>query len=215
VDLDDPATTVALLKVNPVVGVKGFLDPNGTVKAVGITCALCHSTVAPARPGPLTRRARGRPGRRAYNRVPPSTPMNTSLLIGLALADGAPGPAGPPREAPSVVGRWVGKRGLVGGDDRGVGPGGVVFEFTADGKMEIREGANAPQPARYAADPAKDPAEIDVTDSGGPRRRVTVGIYKVEKDTLTICLSRGGPRPTKFESPKGSDVTLLTLRRAE
>jgi hypothetical protein len=45
VDLDDPATTVALLKLNSVVGVKGFLTKEGEVQSVGITCALCHSTV--------------------------------------------------------------------------------------------------------------------------------------------------------------------------
>lgn len=45
VNLDDPATTLALLKLNAVVGVRGSLDPNGSLKSVGITCALCHSTV--------------------------------------------------------------------------------------------------------------------------------------------------------------------------
>ena len=45
VDLDDPATTVALLKLNAVVGVKGFLTNEGRLQSVGITCALCHSTV--------------------------------------------------------------------------------------------------------------------------------------------------------------------------
>ena len=45
VDLDDPATTLALLKLNSVVGVKGFFDSNGGLKSVGIECALCHSTV--------------------------------------------------------------------------------------------------------------------------------------------------------------------------
>src|SRR5262245_37003038 len=45
VDLDDPATTVALLKLNAVVGVKAFADERGGVKSVGITCAICHSTV--------------------------------------------------------------------------------------------------------------------------------------------------------------------------
>lgn len=45
VNLDDPATTVALLSAGAVVGVKGFPDGNGALKAVGITCALCHSTV--------------------------------------------------------------------------------------------------------------------------------------------------------------------------
>ncbi len=45
VDLDDPATTVALLKANAVVGVTAFLNPDGSAKSIGIQCALCHSTV--------------------------------------------------------------------------------------------------------------------------------------------------------------------------
>ena len=45
VNLDDPATTLALLKLNAVVGVKGTFNNAGHLQAVGITCALCHSTV--------------------------------------------------------------------------------------------------------------------------------------------------------------------------
>jgi hypothetical protein len=45
VDLDDPATTATLLKLNSVVGVKGFFNEDGSMRAMGITCALCHSTV--------------------------------------------------------------------------------------------------------------------------------------------------------------------------
>ena len=45
VDLDDPATTIALLKLNAVVGVTAFADPDGSVKSMGIQCAFCHSTV--------------------------------------------------------------------------------------------------------------------------------------------------------------------------
>jgi mono/diheme cytochrome c family protein len=48
VDLKNPATTVALLKLNAVVGVQGTVTTvNGvdTLTRVGITCALCHSTV--------------------------------------------------------------------------------------------------------------------------------------------------------------------------
>jgi hypothetical protein len=44
VDLDDPAVTLALLRLDAVVGVKGFFD-GPRLRAVGITCALCHSTV--------------------------------------------------------------------------------------------------------------------------------------------------------------------------
>ena len=45
VDLDDPATTLALLKLNAVVGVTGYFDKNGSIRSMGIQCALCHSTV--------------------------------------------------------------------------------------------------------------------------------------------------------------------------
>jgi hypothetical protein len=45
VDLDAPATTLALLKANAVVGVTGFFNEAGSLQAVGIQCALCHSTV--------------------------------------------------------------------------------------------------------------------------------------------------------------------------
>lgn len=45
VDLNDPATTIALLKLNAVVGVTAFTNPDGSVRSMGIQCALCHSTV--------------------------------------------------------------------------------------------------------------------------------------------------------------------------
>src|SRR5262245_17568629 len=45
VDLTDPAVTTQLLRVNAVVGLKGTVDDNGQVTSLGITCALCHSTV--------------------------------------------------------------------------------------------------------------------------------------------------------------------------
>ncbi|HEX8091044.1 MAG TPA: hypothetical protein VF762_19475, partial [Blastocatellia bacterium] len=45
VNLDDPAVTLALLKLNAVVGVKGFFNQEGALRSVGISCALCHTTV--------------------------------------------------------------------------------------------------------------------------------------------------------------------------
>jgi len=44
VNLNDPATTIALLKLNAVVGLTGFFQGD-TLNSIGITCALCHSTV--------------------------------------------------------------------------------------------------------------------------------------------------------------------------
>ncbi|HEU4719922.1 MAG TPA: c-type cytochrome [Gemmatimonadaceae bacterium] len=45
IDLNAPATTVALLGLGAVVGVVGEVDGSGTLQRVGITCALCHTQV--------------------------------------------------------------------------------------------------------------------------------------------------------------------------
>jgi hypothetical protein len=45
VSLDAVDTTMALLRADAVVGVKGFFDQTGRMRSVGITCAICHSTV--------------------------------------------------------------------------------------------------------------------------------------------------------------------------
>jgi len=45
VNLDDPTTTLALLKLNAVIGVKGVFNRDGDLRSVGISCAICHSTV--------------------------------------------------------------------------------------------------------------------------------------------------------------------------
>src|SRR5215469_7012363 len=50
VNLDDPAVTLALLQLNAVVGVTGFFNSDGSLKSVGIQCALCHSTVDNSEP---------------------------------------------------------------------------------------------------------------------------------------------------------------------
>ena len=44
-NLSDPAVTLLLLKRNAVVGLTGFFNSNGSLRSVGIQCALCHSTV--------------------------------------------------------------------------------------------------------------------------------------------------------------------------
>ena len=50
VNLNDPAMTLALLRLNAVVGVTGHFNSSGTLSSVGIQCALCHSTVDNSNP---------------------------------------------------------------------------------------------------------------------------------------------------------------------
>lgn len=63
VDLKSPATTVALLKLNAVVGLKAEVDANNHITRIGITCALCHSNVDNSVMAGIGRRMDGWPNR--------------------------------------------------------------------------------------------------------------------------------------------------------
>jgi hypothetical protein len=63
VDLNDPANTLALLKANAVIGVTAFANPDGSVRSMGIQCALCHSTVDDSFSKGIGRRLDGWPNR--------------------------------------------------------------------------------------------------------------------------------------------------------
>ena len=58
-NLDDPANTLALLKLNAVIGVTGFFRSDGTLRSVGIQCALCHSMVDDSTAAGIGRRLDG------------------------------------------------------------------------------------------------------------------------------------------------------------
>jgi uncharacterized protein (TIGR03067 family) len=134
--------------------------------------------------------------------------MYSSLLAALALSIGAPAAKDAKKDPPSLVGVWVAETGTTDGDDRAVTAGSLTVEFTADGKVSVREGSKRAGPVEYRADPKRSPAGIEVTEME------LVGIYKLDGDTLTLCLGRDGQRPTEFASPAGSRTMLLTLKRA-
>lgn len=61
-DLDDPATTIALLSLNAVVGVRATIE-DGHVASIGVACALCHSDVDDSVMPGVGRRLDGWPNR--------------------------------------------------------------------------------------------------------------------------------------------------------
>jgi hypothetical protein len=63
VDLKSPATTVALLKMNAVVGIQATVDSDDHITRLGITCAFCHSTVDNSVMRGIGRRMDGWPNR--------------------------------------------------------------------------------------------------------------------------------------------------------
>jgi mono/diheme cytochrome c family protein len=76
VDLDDPAVTIELLRLNAVVGVVGKVDDAGALTRVGITCALCHSTVDNSFAAGIGKRLDGWPNRT----------LNVGAILGLSPA---------------------------------------------------------------------------------------------------------------------------------
>ena len=73
VDLNDPKVTLTLLKLNAVVGVRGFFRGK-RLTSMGITCAVCHSTVDNSFAPGIGRRRDGWPNR----------DLNVGAIIGLA-----------------------------------------------------------------------------------------------------------------------------------
>lgn len=74
VDLDSPATTLALLKLNAVVGVKGFFNKGGSLRSIGITCAICHTDVDNSFAAGIGKRLDGWPNQ----------DLNIGLIVSLA-----------------------------------------------------------------------------------------------------------------------------------
>jgi hypothetical protein len=73
VDLDDPANTLALLKLDAVLGLKGFFEGD-KLTSIGLTCASCHSMVDDSFSPGIGRRLDGWPNR----------DLNVGAIISLA-----------------------------------------------------------------------------------------------------------------------------------
>jgi mono/diheme cytochrome c family protein len=76
VDLNDPAVTLELFRLNAVVGVIGKIDDAGQLTRIGTTCALCHSTVDNSFTAGVGKRLDGWPNR----------DLNVGAILGLSPA---------------------------------------------------------------------------------------------------------------------------------
>jgi uncharacterized protein (TIGR03067 family) len=70
----------------------------------------------------------------------------------------------------------------------------------------------------YQLSPEKSPKEIALGVQTGAKGLGFSGIYELQEDTLRLCLNLErafAKPPTKFASPKGTGLTLLTLKKVK
>jgi uncharacterized protein (TIGR03067 family) len=135
-----------------------------------------------------------------------------TTCLGLAIVVGAPGIKDVKKpEPPSVVGEYVLESRTQGGKPIGGKSQHDTIELTADGGFNFKKDKEVIAGGTFKVDPAKNPSEFDLSLVEG--QKPMPGIYKIEKDTLTICYSLDGTRPTKFESPVASQISVWTLKR--
>jgi uncharacterized protein (TIGR03067 family) len=74
---------------------------------------------------------------------------------------------------------------------------------------------NGMEKAAYRIDPSREPKTIDLIGMAGPRKGTTTpGIYRLDGDTLQICLGLDGQgRPAAFDTTAGNHDKLMVFRR--
>lgn len=85
---------------------------------------------------------------------------------------------------------------------------GSSFTFRGDQMIPARDPNDL---TTISVDPKANPKTIDMKDRSG---NLTLGIYRIEKNVLTMCVARSGvPRPEKFEATAGSKRYLIEMKR--
>jgi hypothetical protein len=121
VSLDDPDTTRELLRADAVVGLKGVFDKKDNMVSLGITCALCHSTVDDSFARGIGRRLDGWPNRDLDVGAIVATAPNLKPMADLLALDEA--------KVREVLKSW--------------GPGRYDAELNQDGKATRPDGKTA------------------------------------------------------------------------
>lgn len=92
----------------------------------------------------------------------------------------------------------------------------VVRTVTVDDKIEVI-GVSRYIDYKVKLDPKRNPKTIDlIIEKDGKVLDVIKGIYSLQGDQLRICAAPvGKDRPTRFESPVDSGISLLVLGRTK
>jgi uncharacterized protein (TIGR03067 family) len=121
-----------------------------------------------------------------------------------------------PKDLAALQGKWKVVKMTVGGMDlpadeltKKV----MTLDIKGDEATPSEGGVAKKKPGKVNVDGSKTPAEITINT---PDMGKMVGIYKLEKDTLTMCISFDEKtRPTKFESTKDAPVAVMVLEKVK
>jgi uncharacterized protein (TIGR03067 family) len=94
--------------------------------------------------------------------------------------------------------------------EKGIGGNTITFaKVRSADTATLQEGPYPKVEFTYSLDETSSPKAIELSAKGTR----ALGIYKLEGDDLTICVSLGGPRPTEFATKVGGDTELFVLKR--
>jgi uncharacterized protein (TIGR03067 family) len=136
--------------------------------------------------------------------------MNATLLLGLALAVGAPALRERPKAEPSIEGEWKVESRF---DDGKPSTDQNLWVFSPRGVAEIRDptGTSVISHLTYTLSSAGPFKAIDFLESQrNGRAEPRQGLYRIDGDTLTASFTVGdAPRPMSFDPSKEGYVLVL------
>jgi uncharacterized protein (TIGR03067 family) len=132
----------------------------------------------------------------------------TPILLGLAITLAAPAPKETSKEAPKLEGEWV-----VESFEGDKGPPEMVVMRFKDDKVSVLAGKREEPGASYTVDFKVKPATIDIRPDNAPPDTVVRGIIELDGDTLKLCFTKRGERPTDFKGNAEKRIALITLKR--
>jgi uncharacterized protein (TIGR03067 family) len=115
---------------------------------------------------------------------------------------------------PDLNGKWEVASATYDGNEQKA-TAGARLEF-ADGEFQTLKNGKVVRTIKFTVDPKESPKRINMVNDKGD---AAPGIYKVDKDELTLCYrdygdSASGP-PEKFESKPGGRMYLIVLKRVK
>jgi uncharacterized protein (TIGR03067 family) len=143
-------------------------------------------------------------GGQAVSGSPQENSMHALLALMLFV------PADITKDTANLQGTWVVVSASAGGkpEDEIKGDKLTFKDNTITVKTKNKE-----ERGTFKLDPAKKPAEIDITEEG--KDKPMPGIYVLEGDTLKLCIvpTAGMKRPTEFASKEGTEQMVIELKR--